>query len=47
MSAPYAGVALSVKLVAAALLLASTALMVMSMGKPIWLGGLRKPKLTA
>jgi hypothetical protein len=47
MSAPYSGLALSVELAAAALLLASTALMVMSMGKPIWPGGLRKPKLPA
>jgi hypothetical protein len=47
MSAPYTGLALSVELAAAVLLPASTALMVMSMGKPIWLGGLRKPKLPA
>jgi hypothetical protein len=47
MGAPYAGLALSVELAAAVLLLASTALMVTSMAKPIWPVSLRKPKLQA
>ena len=47
MSAPYAGLALSVELAAAALLLAATALMVTSLGRPIWPAGSRKPKLPA
>jgi hypothetical protein len=47
MSAPYAGLALAVELAAAALLAAATALMVTSMGRPIWPGGLRKPELPA
>ena len=46
-SAPYAGLALSVELAAAVLLLASTALMVMAVGKGIWPGGLGKAKLAA
>jgi hypothetical protein len=41
------GRALSVELAAAVLLLTATALVGMAMGKPIWPGGLGKPKLAA
>ena len=49
MSAPYAGLALSVELAAAALLIAAAAIFVRAVGKPLWPVELRlrKPKLPA
>ena len=49
MSAPYSGLALSVELAAAALLIAAAAIFVRAVGKPLWPVELRlrKPKLPA